>query len=600
MGLLNDDKYLCDLLRRSRLITEEQAEILAQRSPHQKQQLLRELRKLKRGAAGSKLREPDLVEVAVSFNFELPGDKSQPLTEELIMRAVATDVKLPFKRLDPLELDLEVVTKTLPKNYALKHLLLPFAVKNGIHEVAIYEPEKRDILEEIERVHQITIKPYLSTRTDIRRMLAEFFGFQSSISAAENHLAKPLVDLGNLEQYVRIDRSGEINSSDQNIKSALDHLFTYAFDQRASDIHIEPKRVKSQVRLRIDGVLHTIYQLPMAVHSALISRIKTISRLDIAEKRRPQDGRIKIDHEGKEAEIRVSTVPVAFGEKVVMRILDPDVIFQDINRLGFSSRDLKVYQDLMTKPHGIVLVTGPTGSGKSTTLYSTLKLIASSENNVVTVEDPVEMVHEEFNQISVQPAVDVTFSTILRNILRQDPDIIMIGEIRDLDTAVNAIQAALTGHLVFSTLHTNDAVSAISRLIDLGAQPFLVGSTLIGAMAQRLVRTICVHCREEIKVPAEVLRGLGFPAEGEGEITLQRGAGCKECRNTGFLGRCGVFEIFPVSDEINRLVCHGASEAEIRAQAMREGMTSLKQDAWAKVKKGITTYEEAARVTGLS
>jgi len=599
MGLLNDDKYLFDLLRRSRLISDQQQQLLIQKAAPQKQLILHERRKRKKAGSVGKLREPDLVEVVVSFNFEIPGDRPQPLTEELIMRAVADDLGLPFKKLDPLELNLEVVTKTLPKNYALKHLLLPFAVRNGIHEVAIYDPDKREILGEIERGYQIKITPYLSTRADISRMLVEFFGFQSSITAAENHLAKPIVDLGNLEQYVRINR-GEINSSDQNIKSAVDHLFTYAFDQRASDIHIEPKRQKSHVRLRIDGVLHTIYQLPMAVHAAIVSRIKTLSRMDIAEKRRPQDGRIKVDHDGKEAEIRVSTVPVAFGEKVVMRILDPDIIFQSIDHLGFSPRDLAVYQDLITRPHGILLVTGPTGSGKSTTLYSTLKLISTSENNVVTVEDPIEMVHEEFNQIAVQTAIDVTFSTILRNILRQDPDIIMIGEIRDLPTTVNAIQAALTGHLVFSTLHTNDAVTAISRLVDLGAQPFLVGSTLIGAMAQRLVRTICPHCREEVLVGAPLLRGFGFPAEGDGEIALQKGAGCKDCRNTGYLGRCGVFEIFPVSPEINRMICTGSSVADIRSQAIREGMTTLKQDAWSKVRSGITTYEEAARVTGLN
>jgi general secretion pathway protein E len=337
----------------------------------------------------------------------------------------------------------------------------------------------------------------------------------------------------------------------------------------------------------------------MAVHSAIVSRIKTLSRMDIAERRRPQDGRIKVDLEDKEAEIRVSTVPVAFGEKVVMRILDSAVIFQDVEKLGFSPRDLEVYRSFMTSPHGIVLVTGPTGSGKSTTLYSTLKLIATSENNVVTIEDPIEMVHEEFNQIAVQGMIDVTFSTILRNILRQDPDIIMVGEIRDLDTAVNAIQAALTGHLVFSTLHTNDAVSSVSRLVDLGAQPFLVGSTLLGAMAQRLVRTICPDCREPVLVDAELLRSFGFPAEGDGQIELQAGKGCRECRQTGFHGRCGVFEIFAVSDKINRLICSGVSGAEIRDQAIREGMTTLKEDAWRKVKAGITTYEEAARVTGL-
>jgi general secretion pathway protein E len=596
MSYLNNATYLFDLLVRDGLVAKEQREMLGQKVPRQLKLIMSERRK--KGRPGGRIREPDLVEVLVSLHLDIPGDIPHVLTEEMIMRAVARDQGLPFKKIDPLELDMEVATKTIPRNYAVKHLLLPFALKNGVHQIALYDPDKLEVLAEIERANKITIEPYLSTRTDISRMLNEFFGFQRSISAAEDHLAKPLVDLGNLEQYVKINRAGEITSSDHHITSAVDHFFTYAFDQRASDIHIEPKRHKSIVRLRIDGVLHTIYSLPMAVHSAIVSRIKTLSRMDIAERRRPQDGRIKVDHEDKEAEIRVSTVPVAFGEKVVMRILDSDVIFQDVAKLGFSARDLEVYKGFMASPHGIVLVTGPTGSGKSTTLYSTLKLIATSENNVVTVEDPIEMIHEEFNQIAVQAQIDVTFSTILRNILRQDPDIIMIGEIRDLDTAVNAIQAALTGHLVFSTLHTNDAISSISRLIDLGAQPFLVGSTLLGAMAQRLVRTICPDCREPVIADAARLRSFGFPVEGEGEIELQHGKGCRQCRQTGFQGRCGVFEIFAVSDKINRLICSGASDSEIRDQAIKEGMTTLKEDAWRKVKEGITTFEEAARVTG--
>jgi len=598
MSYMNDQTYLFGLLERDEMISAEQRELLIKKTAHQRQLIMRERRK-KSNSTG-RVREPDLIEVIVSLQLETCGDDPQPLTEEMMVRAVAKDKKLPFKKLDPLELDLAVVTKTIPKNYAIKHLMLPFALKNGVHQIAMYDPVKIEGLTEIERASKISIKPYLSTRSDISRMLAEFFGFQSSISAAEVHFAKPAVDLGNLEQYVKINRAGEITSSDHHITSAVDHFFTYAFDQRASDIHIEPKRHKSHVRLRIDGVLHTIYTLPMAVHSAIVSRIKTLSRMDIAERRRPQDGRIKVDHEDKEAEIRVSTVPVAFGEKVVMRILDSDVIFQNVEKLGFSPRDLEVYKGFMTSPHGIVLVTGPTGSGKSTTLYSTLKLVSTSENNVVTVEDPIEMVHEEFNQIAVQSQIDVTFSTILRNILRQDPDVIMIGEIRDLDTAVNAIQAALTGHLVFSTLHTNDAVSSISRLVDLGTQPFLVGSTLLGAMAQRLVRTICPNCKEPLNVDARHLRSFGFPVEGDGEIELQVGKGCHLCRQTGFVGRCGVFEIFSVSDKINQLICSGASEAEIRDQAIKEGMTTLKEDAWQKVKEGVTTFEEAARVTGMS
>jgi general secretion pathway protein E len=598
--LRNNEIALLDLLSRKQLITVEQHKLITLKKNQQRQVLLKQMHH--RRNADKKREdevEPDFIDIIVSFNFEMAGEKFQTLTEEPIMRAVAEEYRMPFKKLDPLELDLEVVTKTIPKTFARKHLLLPFAIKNGVLEVAVCDPGNRDMLKDIERTSQMTVKPYITTKADIRKILEEFYGFQKSISAAENHLARPSHDIGNLEQYVQVSSASEIASSDQHITAAVDHLFNYAFEQRASDIHIEPKRAITLVRLRIDGALHVIYKLPKAVHAAMISRIKTISRMDISEKRRPQDGRIKVDREGKEAEIRVSVIPVAFGEKAVLRILDPDVMFQDVSKIGFSKRDLGIYQDFMKSPHGIVLVTGPTGSGKSTTLYSTLKKIATPEVNVTTIEDPVEMVHEEFNQISVQTAVDVTFSTILRNILRQDPDIIMIGEIRDSDTASNAVQAALTGHLVFSTLHTNDAVSAVSRLIDLGVQPFLVGSTLLGAMAQRLVRMNCPHCLETYTVSADSLRMSGLPVKDEGEIELKRGKGCLQCRNTGFLGRCGVFEIFPLSDKIRKMISELAADSEIRNTAIQEGMTTLQEDAWLKVKEGITTPEEAIRVVGV-
>ena len=598
MSYLDNETKIIGLLVKKKLLAKEQLKTFQLKKDQQRQLLLRKIGGRRTSdRKRSALHQPDLVDILVSLRFEIPGKKGQLLSEEVIMRLVADDLKMPFKKPDPLELDLDLVTKTIPKSFALKHLLLPFGLRNGVYEVAIYDPDKIQALEDIERANQIKIKPYLSTKSDIAKMLAEFFGFQSSITAAETYIGGPIVDLGNLEHYVEISSAKEIASSDQHIKSAVDHLFGYAFEQRASDIHIEPKRNASMVRLRIDGVLHTIYNLPKVVHPAIISRIKTLSRMDIAEKRRPQDGRIKVDHEGKEAEIRVSTIPVAFGEKVVMRILDPDIIFQDLTNIGFTKENLDVYNSFVNSPHGIILVTGPTGSGKSTTLYSTLKCIATPEKNIITVEDPVEMVHEDFNQISVQPAVDVTFATILRNILRQDPDIIMIGEIRDLDTATYAIQAALTGHLVFSTLHTNNAISAITRLADLGVQPFLVSSTLLGAMAQRLVRRICPHCKTGVKVKAEELQGFGFPVE-QGEIELKRGKGCRQCRGTGFLGRCGIFEIFPLSDRLKKLVVANAPSSELLKIAREEGMKTLKEDAWDKVLQGLTTYQEVVRVTG--
>ncbi|MGB5685028.1 MAG: GspE/PulE family protein [Candidatus Electrothrix sp.] len=599
MGLLNSDKLL-DLLISQRLLTAKQKQFVLRHKERQSQQLI----KLQGGQKQAGRGYPDMVDILASLKLEVATEK-QPriLTEELIMRAVSRKLGIPFKKLDPLELDIEIVTKTIPRSFAINHLILPFEIRNGVLQVVTYDPDNKTPLQDIEQVNQTELKPYLSTRSDIRKILSEFFGFQRSITAAESQFSSTgsasTVDIGNLEQYVKLSSAQELSSTDQHIKAAVNHLFNYALEQRASDIHVEPKRDSCLIRYRIDGILHTIYKLPKAVHSAITSRIKALARLDIAEKRRPQDGRIKIgQRDGKEAELRVSTIPVSFGEKTVMRILDTNVIFQDLNELGFSKRDKAVYNSFITAPHGIVLVTGPTGSGKSTTLYSTLKKIASPEINIVTVEDPVEMVHEDFNQISVQPQIDVTFSTILRNILRQDPDVIMIGEIRDFDTATHAVQAALTGHLVFSTLHTNDAVSTIVRLQDLGLEPFLIGSTMLGALAQRLVRKICPHCIEPYQVDIEELQKMGFPISGQGQIELKRGKGCKECRKTGYSGRMGVFEVFPLSDKIKKMVADKVTDAELRQVAIREGMTTLNEDAWQKVRNGLTTVEEALRISG--
>ena len=596
MRLLYSDG-LFDLLVRQRVMSEEQRTFVSLEKGKQRQKLL----KKQEGADPLDKNYPDLIDIIVSLNLKKGGRSDETIDEETIIQAVARDRKLPIKKLDPLDLDINVVTKTIPKNFAIGHLLVPFNIDNGVLEIAAYHPDCQTQLSDIEQANQIKTRLYLTPKTEIKRILGEFFGFQSSISAAEDQFSSPIgtasVDIGNLERYVKISSKG-LTQSDQHIKSAVNHIFSYALEQRASDIHIEPKRKTCMIRFRIDGVLHTIYNLPKAVHSAIVSRIKFLARLDIAEKRRPQDGRIKLGISNeKDVELRVSTVPVSFGEKVVMRILDPDVIFQTIEDLGFSKRDYGVFKSFMTAPHGITLVTGPTGSGKSTTLYSALKTIATPEMNLVTVEDPVEMVCEEFNQISVQPIIDITFSTILRNILRQDPDVIMIGEIRDYDTAAHAVQAAMTGHLVFSTLHTNDAVSSIVRLMDLGLEPFLISSTLLGAMAQRLVKKICSNCTESFEMEAETLYKMGFPVAGSEPVTLSRGIGCKECRGTGYRGRCGIFEIFPLSNTLKKMISDGKSNVEMRQVAIREGMTTLREDAWQKVQAGITTYEEALRVT---
>jgi len=600
MRFLHSDDLL-DLLVDRQILTPKQRQFVLLEKGKMRQKLLRTVDK----ETEIDKDFPDLVDIITAFNLKLPGGEGRLVDEETIIQTIAKEKKLPFKKLDPLDLDMEVATKTIPRNFAIRQMILPFKLEEGVLETAIYHPDCQAALSDIEQTNQVKIRPYLATKSDIKRIIAEFFGFQRSISAAEDQFgvtagSSASVDIGNLERYVKISASKEITSSDQHIKSAVNHIFHYALEQRASDIHIEPKRNVSMVRFRIDGSLHTIYNLPKAVHSAITSRIKFLARMDIAEKRRPQDGRIKVgEKSGKDVEIRVSTVPVAFGEKVVMRILDSDMIFQQVESLGFSRRDLDVYKAFVASPHGIILVTGPTGSGKSTTLYSTLKEIATPEKNIVTVEDPVEMVYEEFNQIAVQPLIDITFSTILRNILRQDPDIIMIGEIRDRETAAHAVQAAMTGHLVFSTLHTNDAVSSIARLRDLGLQPFMIASTLLGCMAQRLVKMICNDCAETFEMKSEELLKIGFPVREAGTVTLRRGKGCRECRGTGYRGRCGIFEIFPMSAQLKKLTSGDAPTFEMRQVAIREGMTTLREDAWDKVKRGITTYEEAIRATSV-
>ena len=551
-------------------------------------------------SSGSRVRTSNnvtIIDVIASLDLERADNPNKALDEEVLYQALAKEWGMPFKRIDPLQLDLDLVTDTIPRSFAMKHLVLPIAIEDGCMAVATPNPFNVEAMEDISRVSHMKVRPVVSTKGDIIRLMREFFGFKRSIAAAEHQFAGPGVDLGNLEQYVSLKAADELPSDDQHIVNAVNHLLTYAFDQRASDVHIEPKRDESLVRMRIDGVLHTVYNLPKNVHSAILSRIKNLSRLDMAEKRRPQDGRIKTDKGGSEAEIRVSTVPVAFGEKVVMRIMDPEVLFQDHERMGFAPTDLIRYYQFINMPHGIVLVCGPTGSGKTTTLYSTLRYLSTPEINITTIEDPIEMVHENFNQIAVQPVLGITFGSILRNILRQDPDIIMVGEMRDLETAQNAIQAALTGHLVLSTLHTNDAPSAITRLLDLGIPSFLIQSTVIGVVSQRLVRKICIHCKESFQVESEKLNGRGLDLGRDGQIELYRGKGCFKCRGTGYLGRTGIFEVMPFTEPIKKITTSETNIEDLRSQAKKEGMVTLRENAIKKLLNGETTYQEVLRVT---
>jgi len=597
------DKEILDILSAEGFLSPRDHKTVLAKASRQRERLKQRQSLRGVGALGQvQIEHPvTIVDVLASLQLPLPGSNAGVLDEERIMSTIARHLNIAFRKIDPLKLDLDVVTKTIPRLFALKHLVVPVDITDGRLEVVMYDPTDASVLEDIRRVTTLEVTAAMGTKADILKIIGEFFGFKSSIMAAETQLTQPSVDLGNLEQYTRLKPISEIQSTDTHIKNAVDYLFHYALGQRASDIHVEPKRDNLLIRFRIDGVLHTIYKLPKAVYPAMISRIKALARLDIAEKRRPQDGRIKLSHQDQDAEIRVSTVPVAFGEKAVLRILDPTILFQDLEDLGFSSKDLILYRQFLKQPHGIILITGPTGSGKSTTLYSSLAHLASSEKNITTVEDPIEMIREDFNQIAVQPVVGITFASILRNILRQDPDIIMIGEIRDHETAQNAIQAALTGHLVFSTLHTNDAPSTITRLMDLGIKPFLISDSVIGVVAQRLLRKICPYCTTTLKVDAGVLKSLGPEAAIEGKewIELRQGEGCVKCRGTGFLGRTGVFEVMAIDEDMQEAILEAEKLdiAIIRKRALASGMVPLRKNAIDKMRKGITTLQEVSRVT---
>ena len=589
---------ICKTLIKQGLLSSEKAEEILAKEDAVKKKLERKAGK----ACSAKDRsngngQVDIIDVIASLKAAREDGQTGLVDEDAIFATLAKEWDLPYKKIDPLNLDLNLVTSMIPHNFAASHLVLPIDKKDNTLFVATPVPLNLVVLDDIRRVTNLNAEAVITPRSDVKRLIDEFFGFKRSIAAAEDLFSGPSVDLGNLEQYVRLKSDEDLPPTDQHIVNAVNHILLYAFEQRASDIHLEPKREILLVRMRIDGVLHTVYKLPKKVHNAIISRIKTLSRLDISEKRRPQDGRIKTDKGGVEVEIRISTVPVAFGEKVVMRVMDPDILFQDLSENGFTATDLTRYKQFIQMPHGIVLVCGPTGSGKSTTLYSTLRRLSTQENNVVTVEDPIEMIHEDFNQIGVHPGIGVTFANILRTILRQDPDIIMIGEMRDLETARNAVQAALTGHLVLSTLHTNDAPSAVTRLLDLGVPSFLIQATLVGILGQRLVRKICPYCKEAFEKDTAELAELGLNIGNRGSVTLYRGKGCIKCRTTGYRGRTGIFEVLPYTESLKKLTTTDTDVEKLRSRAREEGMFTLRESAIKKMMEGTTTFEEVLKVT---
>jgi general secretion pathway protein E len=523
---------------------------------------------------------------------------NKPLDLEALTQWLAGRAGLTYLRIDPLKVDVGKVADTMSAAYAERHKVLPVQVLPNEVVVATAEPFLTDWIAEVERQSKRTVRRVVANPADIQRYTAEFFALAKSVRAAQK--AGGNTGGASFEQLVELGKSTkQLDANDQSVVQVVDWLWQYAFDQRASDIHLEPRREQGVIRFRIDGILHPAYQMPMGVMNAMVARIKLLGRMDVVEKRRPLDGRIKTRNmRGDEVEMRLSTLPTAFGEKMVMRIFDPDTAVKDLDALGFAQHDAQRWEQLVTRPNGIILVTGPTGSGKTTTLYSTLKRVATEEVNVSTVEDPIEMIEPSFNQTQVQPQLDFGFTEGLRALMRQDPDIIMVGEIRDLATAEMAVQAALTGHLVFSTLHTNDAPSAITRMMELGVPSYLMTAVMLGVLAQRLVRTLCPHCKQpDDAVTRESLEAIVKPWQITGSVRAYKPVGCVDCRMTGYMGRMGLYELLSVTEAFKDKVTKEPNLTGLRRQAVIDGMRPLRLAGALRVAEGVTTIEEVLSAT---
>ncbi len=519
------------------------------------------------------------------------------MNADFLSRWLAKESGLSFYHVDPLKLDFTSAAQIISKAYAERLKIMPVSIKNDEATVATAEPNQTDWIPDLERVLGLKIKLVFANPLEISRYLPEIYSLASSIHQANQSKAGQIVGVQNFEQLVELGKDKNLDANEQHVVNIVDWIFKYAFEQRASDIHLEPRRSMGIMRFRIDGVLHQVYQLPPNIMNAITSRIKLLGRMDMVEKRRPQDGRIKtINSNGTEIELRLSTMPTAFGEKLVMRVFTPDAISQDFIKLGFTKKQSALWQEWTKHPNGIILVTGPTGSGKTTTLYSTLKQLATPEVNVSTVEDPIEMIEPAFNQMQVTTNIGLNFADGIRTLMRQDPDIIMVGEIRDVETAEMAIQAALTGHLVVSTLHTNDAPSAVTRLLDLGVPSYLIHSTVLGIMGQRLVRKLCSKCKTATELSEEEWASITHPFKATKPKHAMKAVGCNDCRNTGYSGRSGIYEMLTISPGLRKLITPNTDLAKLKNLAYKEGMQPLMLNGAEKVAMGITTVEEVLKV----
>lgn len=517
---------------------------------------------------------------------------------DFLTQWLATKANLPWKRIDPLQIDVPAVTAVTSHAYASRFNVICIEATADYVVFGTAEPYYDEWRVELQRALQKEIRLVVCNPSDITRYLSELYSVSKSILGAKKEQSYQSSAVQNLEQLMELGKTGKLEANDSHVVSLVDWLLQYAYEQRASDIHLEPRRETGAVRFRIDGVMQQVYDMPAGVMTAVTSRLKILGRLDVAEKRRPQDGRLKTRNgQGKEVELRMSTMPTAFGEKMVLRIFDPEVLVKNQAQLGFDTHEAGIWNNMIQQPNGILLVTGPTGSGKTTTLYSSLQMLATPSVNVCTIEDPIELVVPAFNQMQVQHNIDLDFASGVRTLLRQDPDIIMVGEIRDLETAQMAVQAALTGHLVLSTLHTNDAASAVSRLLELGVPYYLIRSTLIGVIAQRLIRTYCPSCSVECDMDIGQWNSLMAPWKSKAPTTMRRPEGCLECRNTGFRGRAGIYELLQMTPGVKNLITPDVPIEKLRRQAYKEGMRPMRVSGLAKVSQGRTSFEEIMKVT---
>ena len=545
-------------------------------------------------------------EFSLSNGHALDNNSEDKLTLAWLNQWLAAKADMPLVRIDPLKVDVPAVTQLMSFEYARSQHILPIEVTLDEVIIGTDQPFYTDWHSNIEKL--IKSKSYRTVFINpeqMSRYRQEFYQVTQAIAGANSLHKRAASDITNVEALLQLGDNTNPDANDQHIVKVVDWLLQYAFEQRASDIHLEPRRETGKVRFRIDGVLHSVYEMPLAIIVAVTARIKILGRLNVAEKRKPQDGRLKTrTPKGLETELRLSTMPTAFGEKLVMRVFDPEVLVRSFAQLGLSGKQLETWHELTAHPNGIILVTGPTGSGKTTTLYSTLKQLATEQVNVCTIEDPIEMIEPAFNQMQVNPGVDLHFADGIRSLMRQDPDIIMVGEIRDAETANMAVQASLTGHLVLSTLHTNDAPSSITRLHDLGIQPFLTSATILGVMAQRLLRTLCPHCKQALDVTADSdiaiqWQELVQPWRAPVPVQIYKAHGCEHCRHTGYQGRVGLYEIMPLSNELKKLVAADANLDVLKQQAYREGVQPLRLSGAKRISEGVTTMEEVMRVVPL-